>query len=80
MYAQVAELVDALDSKSSSGNRVRVRFSPWAFLLMLERHLFSRLSNCKSIPVEGGRCGDLIGRTHRLCLLLFRAFSCRLPA
>ena len=28
--AQVAELVDALDSKSSSGNRVRVRFSPWA--------------------------------------------------
>jgi hypothetical protein len=26
--AQVAELVDALDSKSSSGNRVRVRFPP----------------------------------------------------
>jgi hypothetical protein len=26
--ARVAELVDALDSKSSSGNRVRVRFPP----------------------------------------------------
>ena len=26
--AEVAELVDALDSKSSSGNRVRVRFPP----------------------------------------------------
>ena len=29
-FAQVAELVDALDSKSSSSNRVRVRFPPWA--------------------------------------------------
>ena len=27
-YAEVAELVDALDSKSSSGNRVGVRFPP----------------------------------------------------
>lgn len=30
LLAQVAELVDALDSKSNSGNRVRVRFPPWA--------------------------------------------------
>lgn len=29
-YAQVAELVDALDSKSSVGNIVRVQVPPWA--------------------------------------------------
>ena len=35
--APVAELVDALDSKSSSGNRVRVRVSLGApFLVLLE--------------------------------------------
>lgn len=28
--AQVAELVDAIDSKSIDGNIMRVRFSPWA--------------------------------------------------
>lgn len=28
-FAQVAELVDALDSKSSGSNIVRVRFPPW---------------------------------------------------
>lgn len=28
--AQVAELVDAIDSKSIVGNNMRVRFSPWA--------------------------------------------------
>ena len=30
LFAQMAELVDALDSKSSSGNRVWVRFPLWA--------------------------------------------------
>ena len=29
-FAQVAELVDAIDSKSIDGNIMRVRFSPWA--------------------------------------------------
>ena len=43
--AEVVELVDALDSKSSEGNLVRVRFPPsvpklkfektWAFLILL---------------------------------------------
>ena len=28
--AQVAELVDAIDSKSIDGNIMRVQFSPWA--------------------------------------------------
>ena len=32
--AQVAELVDAIDSKSIDGNIMRVRFSPWAHLYM----------------------------------------------
>ena len=31
--AQVAELVDAIDSKSIDGNIMRVRFSPWAHLI-----------------------------------------------
>ena len=34
-FAEVAELVDALDSKSSSGNGVRVRFPP----RVLKNHL-----------------------------------------
>ncbi len=32
--AQVAELVDAIDSKSIDGNIMRVRFSPWAQSLL----------------------------------------------
>ena len=32
--AQVAELVDAIDSKSIDGNIMRVRFSPWAHFYM----------------------------------------------
>lgn|GEM_PF-7111049 len=31
-FAQVAELVDAIDSKSIDGNIMRVRFSPWALV------------------------------------------------
>jgi UDP-N-acetylglucosamine 1-carboxyvinyltransferase len=31
-FAQVAELVDAIDSKSIDGNIMRVRFSPWAHM------------------------------------------------
>ena len=36
--AQVAELVDAIDSKSIDGNIMRVRFSPWALNGILNKY------------------------------------------
>ncbi len=50
-FAQVAELVDAIDSKSIVGNNMRVRFSPWAHAMKKKKN------KRKSIDVEinGGK-------------------------
>ena len=48
--AQVAELVDAIDSKSIDGNIMRVRFSPWA---PEEANLFASVTgNKKNAPFK----------------------------
>ena len=62
-FARVAELVDALDSKSSSGNGVRVRFPPrvpgevkcFALTLIKSRETPSRLFSFLSPPYRNGR-------------------------
>ena len=51
--AQVAELVDAIDSKSIVGNNMRVRFSPWAHNYMKKIKIQSNGSI--DFQIKGGR-------------------------
>ena len=55
-FAQVAELVDAIDSKSIDGNIMRVRFSPWA------QYIISNFINMKKTTLKeiGGVLRDYI--------------------
>ena len=66
--ADVAELVDALDSKSSSGNRVGVRFPPSV------RMKASASSGC-FFDCPGGE----IGRRARFRCVCFRAWGFESP-
>ena len=50
-FAQVAELVDAIDSKSIDGNIMRVRFSPWA---PEEANLFACVEESKGFLLLNG--------------------------
>ena len=54
-FAQVAELVDAIDSKSIDGNIMRVRFSPWAL-----RETFVKLEMDEQ--KQSKMCGKNAGR------------------
>ena len=52
LNAQVAELVDAIDSKSIDGNIMRVRFSPWAHSKMTR---YKKQNVSIDLEINGGK-------------------------
>ena len=77
----MAELVDALDSKSSSGNRVRVRFPPSVLSLagvmkLVDMHVSEACAfgRAGSTPASGTQNKSLI-EAIRLGFFYFTVFS-----